>query len=137
MKYALQKISPRDGLNEILEWREEETGRKQEQTGYARRQTDWHIWLTESCPYGQCTDKPFPLFQYSSFILKFYITHMVKKKKKEKLKEATARTTNFRCEGNPLISYVKNFNYSSCSEVPSTTPWNRCCNGCFHKEDPN
>lgn len=38
IKYALQKISPYDGLNEILERRKKETGRNQEQTAYARRQ---------------------------------------------------------------------------------------------------
>lgn len=66
-----RKSAPYDGLNGILEWKEE-IGRKKDQIGSARRHKH-NPWLTESCTYGQGTDKSFSLFQYFTSIMKLLL----------------------------------------------------------------
>lgn len=127
-----RKSAPYDGLNEILEWREEEIGRKQEHIGNARRQTKS---LTDrTLGTGQGTGKSFSLFQYFTFTMKFCIIHTggkIGKKRKLKINE---RRTNFRREGNSLISHMKYFTYSSSSKAPSIAPGHGCCSGYSCKE---
>lgn len=129
-----RKSTTYDGLNEILEQREEEIGRKQEQIGCARRQKH-NPWLTESCAYGQGKISPFhcfntPLSPWSS--ASSTQGGKTGKKSKHKMNE---RKTIFWHEGNSLISLMKYLNWSSSSKAPSIAPGYGCCGGCSHKEE--